>query len=89
MNVCPPGSLIGGQFRVASQPLEGGQGIVYLCTDTQTGRPLALKTWRSEYLSDRAARDRHYWTEALPILEAVEDPSAARLRSMLRQLGPR
>jgi len=57
MPIYEPGTRIGGQCEVASLPLAGGMGVVYLCTDTQTGRPIALKTWRPEYLSDRIARD--------------------------------
>jgi serine/threonine protein kinase/uncharacterized glyoxalase superfamily protein PhnB len=33
-------------------------GIVYLCMDRQEDRPVALKTFRPEFLPDRAARDR-------------------------------
>jgi hypothetical protein len=33
-------------------------GIVYLCFDHQELRPVALKTFRPEFLPDRAARDR-------------------------------
>ena len=37
----------------------GGMGIVYLCLDHGNDkRPVALKTFRPEYLPDRAARDR-------------------------------
>ncbi len=46
----------------------GGMGVVYLCLDRQEDRPVALKTFRPEYLSDRNARDRFLregtiWTE--------------------------
>ena len=33
-------------------------GIVYLCLDLQEQRAVALKTFKPEYLPDRAARDR-------------------------------
>jgi serine/threonine protein kinase len=33
-------------------------GIVYLCFDHEDQRPVALKTFKPEYLPDRAARDR-------------------------------
>src|SRR5512136_103484 len=58
MYLYPPGALIAGKYEVASRPLMGGMGIVYLCLDHQTQRPVALKTFRPEYLPDRAARDR-------------------------------
>jgi serine/threonine protein kinase len=36
----------------------GGMGIVYLCHDHEEDRPVALKTFKPEYLPDRATRDR-------------------------------
>ena len=53
-----PGTLIAGRYEVAGHPLLGGMGIVYLCFDHQDQRPVALKTFKPEYLPDRAARDR-------------------------------
>src|SRR5512137_432724 len=59
MNLYPPGALIAGQYEVAGRPLMGGMGIVYLCLDhANDKRPVALKTFKPEYLPDRAARDR-------------------------------
>jgi len=59
MNLYPPGAIIAGQYEVAGRPLMGGMGIVYLCLDHGEGkRPVALKTFKPEYLPDRAARDR-------------------------------
>ncbi|NJN95414.1 MAG: tetratricopeptide repeat protein [Anaerolineales bacterium] len=36
----------------------GGMGLVFLCLDRQEDHPVALKTFKPEYLSDRTARDR-------------------------------
>ena len=59
MNLYLPGALIAGQYEVAGRPLMGGMGIVYLCLDHGNDkRPVALKTFKPEYLPDRAARDR-------------------------------
>jgi serine/threonine protein kinase len=58
MKVYPSGTLIVGRYEVAGRPLMGGMGIVYLCMDRQEDRPVALKTFRPEFLPDRAARDR-------------------------------
>jgi len=58
MSLYLPGSIIANRYEVASHPLMGGMGIVYLCIDHQKDRPVALKTFRPEYLPDRAARDR-------------------------------
>ena len=58
MNIHPPGTRIAGRYETASRPLMGGMGIVYICNDLQEDRPVALKTFKPEYLPDRAARDR-------------------------------
>ena len=58
MNLYPPGYRIAGRYEVASRPLLGGMGIVYLCFDHDEQRPVALKTFQPEFLPDRAARDR-------------------------------
>jgi tetratricopeptide (TPR) repeat protein len=53
----PPGTRIG-QYEIAGRPMLGGMGIVYVCLDLEEDRPVALKTFKPEYLPDRAARDR-------------------------------
>ena len=50
--------MIAGRYEVAGHPLMGGMGIVYLCMDRHEDRPVALKTFRPEFLPDRSARDR-------------------------------
>ena len=58
MQFYPPGTRIAGRYEVAGRPLMGGMGIVYLCFDHQEQRPVALKTFKPEYLPNRDARDR-------------------------------
>ena len=58
MQLYPSGTRIANRYEVAGRPLVGGMGIVYLCFDHQEQRPVALKTFRPEFLPDRAARDR-------------------------------
>jgi tetratricopeptide (TPR) repeat protein len=58
MKFYPPGTRIAGRYEVASRPMMGGMGIVYICYDHGEDRPIALKTFKPEYLPDRAARDR-------------------------------
>lgn len=58
MNLHAPGSRIAGRYQVAGRPLMGGMGIVYLCYDHTDQRPVALKTFKPEYLPDRDIRDR-------------------------------
>ena len=53
-----PGDRIAGRYEIAGRPLMGGMGIVLVCYDHQEQHPVALKTFRPEFLPDRAARDR-------------------------------
>jgi len=64
MDIYPPDSIIAGRYEVADRPLMGGMGIVYLCLDRQTDRPVALKTFKPEYLQDRDACD-HFLREGI------------------------
>jgi tetratricopeptide (TPR) repeat protein/tRNA A-37 threonylcarbamoyl transferase component Bud32 len=57
LKIYAPGTRID-RYEVAGRPLMGGMGIVYLCHDLQEDRPVALKTFKPEFLPDRAARDR-------------------------------
>jgi tetratricopeptide (TPR) repeat protein len=58
MSFYPPGARIAGRYEVVGRPMLGGMGIVYVCLDLEEDCPVALKTFRPEYLPDRAARDR-------------------------------
>jgi tetratricopeptide (TPR) repeat protein len=58
MQLFPSGTRIASRYEVAGTPLMGGMGIVYLCFDHGEQRPVALKTFRPEFLPDRGARDR-------------------------------
>ncbi len=58
MQIYAPGTHIG-PYEIASNPMIGGRGVVYFCLDhANNDRPVALKTFKPEYLPDRAARDR-------------------------------
>lgn len=50
-------SIIADRYEVL-KTLRGGMGVVFLCRDRVDDLPVALKTFRPEYLPDRAARDR-------------------------------
>ncbi|TVL99936.1 MAG: hypothetical protein CV087_16070 [Candidatus Brocadia sp. WS118] len=64
MSIYPSGTVVVGRYEVVQGPhekpsLAGGMGLVYLCVDHRdNGRPVALKTFRPEYLPNREARDR-------------------------------
>jgi serine/threonine protein kinase len=72
MDIYPPGSLIADQYEVASLPKMGGMGIVYFCLDKKQN-PVALKTFRPEFLPDRKARDQ-FLQEGATWLDIGENP---------------
>ncbi len=58
MYTLSPGTQIG-SYEIVSRPMMGGMGVVYFALDhADNDRPVALKTFKPEYLPDRAARDR-------------------------------
>ncbi len=48
--------LLAERYQVVGK-ISGGMGVVYLCRDTKTDQPVALKTFKPEFLSHRVARD--------------------------------
>jgi len=64
MAIYKSGVIINNRYEVVQGPREkptlvGGMGLVYLCVDHgEGGHPVALKTFRPEYLPNREARDR-------------------------------
>jgi len=50
--------MIDDRYEIVSEPLMGGMAIVYLCLDHSENKPVALKTFKPEYLPDRNARYR-------------------------------
>jgi len=83
MKTYPPGTRIEGRYEIAGRPLMGGMGIVYLCLDTETDRPVALKTFRPELLPDRAARDR-FLREGTAWVDLGAHPHVVRCYQVLR-----
>ncbi|MEI7849121.1 MAG: hypothetical protein WCK35_25210 [Chloroflexota bacterium] len=57
MQIYAPGTLTG-SYETASNPMLGGLGVVYFYLDHDNrDLPVALKTFKPEYLPDRVARD--------------------------------
>lgn len=77
MNTYAPDTLINDRYQVASRPFMGGMGIVYLCMDHVEDRPVALKTFKPEYLPDREARDR-FLREGTAWIELGSHPHIVR-----------
>src|SRR6266508_5948603 len=81
MQTYPPGTRIG-QYEIASRPMIGGMGVVYFALDHgNDGRPVALKTFRPEFLPDRAARDR-FLREGAAWVELGSHPHIVRCYSV-------
>jgi tetratricopeptide (TPR) repeat protein len=83
MKIYAPGTRIVGQYEIASKPLIGGMGIVYLCYDHQEDRPVALKTFKPKYIADRAARDR-FLREGSHWIELGSHPHIVRCHEVFR-----
>jgi tetratricopeptide (TPR) repeat protein len=88
MKVYTSGTRIAGRYEVVQGPhekhsLEGGMGVVYLCLDHQEDRPVALKTFKPEYLPDRAARDR-FLREGTHWVDLGSHPHIVRCYRVLR-----
>ena len=83
MKIHAPGTRIAGQYEIASRPLMGGMGIVYLCLDHGEDRPVALKTFKPEFLPDRATRDR-FLREGTAWVDLGAHPHVVRCYRVLR-----
>jgi serine/threonine protein kinase len=59
MEIYQPGTMIG-QYEVVSKPMMGGMGVVYFCLyhGNNKKKPVALKTFKPEFLPDLKARGR-------------------------------
>jgi len=80
-------SMIGGRFEILETQV-GGMGIVHFCLDHQEGIPVALKTFKQEYLPDRAARDR-FLREGTIWVDLGRHPHIVRCRQVFAPgIGP-
>ncbi|TVL99929.1 MAG: hypothetical protein CV087_16035 [Candidatus Brocadia sp. WS118] len=83
------GSIINNRYEVVQGPhekpsLAGGMGLVYLCVDHgKDGRPVALKTFRPEYLPNREARDR-FLREGTTWVQLGRHPHIVRCHEVIK-----
>lgn len=65
MNMYQPDTRIADRYEVASRPLMGGMGIVYLCYDHKWHEPVALKTFKADLWDESAIEgfldEAHTW----------------------------
>lgn len=71
------GTKLAGRYELVSEVARGAMGDVYLATDDQEGRQVAVKMLRAEYLADEAMRRRFRREGA--VLKALDHPSIVRL----------
>ena len=83
MQYYAPGTRIAGRYEVAGRPLMGGMGVVYVCLDHKEDRPVALKTFKPEFLPDRATRDR-FLREGTAWVDLGRHPHVVRCYRVVR-----
>jgi len=71
------GAKLVGRYQLVSELARGSMGDVYLATDVQEGRQVAVKMLRAEYLTDESMRRRFRREGA--VLKALDHPSIVRL----------
>jgi len=72
-----PGLVIGGRYRVESQLGEGGYGAVYVATQLNLGRKVALKLLHQEVLVRERARER--FEREAKVTQQLSHPNIVRL----------
>ncbi|MBI4677653.1 MAG: protein kinase [Elusimicrobia bacterium] len=78
-------SLIGGRYELVFQIGEGGMGVVYLATDRQLGRKVALKKMRSEIRSNTAHREK--FIEEARLVSRLTHPYVVGVHDILDHRG--
>ena len=73
------GSLIGGQYVPLALIGEGGMGRIYRAKAKYTGKIVALKILKSEYMEDETLKER-FFREA-EVVAALEHPNIVKLYS--------
>ena len=73
------GELVGGQYIPLKVIGEGGMGLIYRAKAKYTGKIVALKILKSEFMEDETLKDR-FFREA-EVISAIEHPNIVKLYS--------
>lgn len=76
----PPGTVVGGRYRLVRLIAAGGMGAVFEATDTVASRHVALKLLHPELTNDRDVRRR--FRRESSVLRALDHPSIVRILDM-------
>jgi serine/threonine-protein kinase len=74
----PPGTVLGGKYKVVERLDAGGMGVVYSATDRH-GRPVALKIIKPKHASDDEVRER--FRREREILHSLDHPAVVKVYS--------
>ncbi len=80
-----PDNLVAGRYDLVFQIGEGGMGLVYLASDRQLGRKVALKRMRAEIKASPANRQR-FWDEA-KIISRLSHPYIVGVHEIIEHEG--
>ncbi|MBX3274258.1 MAG: serine/threonine protein kinase [Sandaracinaceae bacterium] len=73
----PPGTVLGGRYRLTRLVAEGGMGAVFEAHDEQAGRSVALKLLQPELSADRDVRRR--FRRESSVLTALDHPNIVQV----------
>lgn len=77
----PPGTLLGGNFRIEGELARGGIGIVYKAVDVTLKRPVAIKHLKREASESAEVREK-FLTEAR-LAAKLQHPNLAQIYSVV------
>jgi predicted Ser/Thr protein kinase len=81
----PPGTLLGGRFRIEGELGHGGMGVVYDAIDTTLGEPVAIKVIRPERAPSPAVRAR--FLDEVRLARRVVHPGIVRVFELGEEAG--
>ncbi|KAL4447566.1 hypothetical protein ABPG75_004785, partial [Micractinium tetrahymenae] len=84
----PPGTLLGGRYEVAELLGQGGNGMTYLCRDTDRGHDVAVKCLslrRQEWHNLRDWKQLDLFEREAAVLRSLEHPGIPRYLACFEQ----